>query len=154
MRTHLPTLQGNLVALALLRATCSSEAAPPTSDYPLPTQRDRVGTYPALSKSGGGYFYDEVLKYRVWVDSEEESDNFHAFPTYEDARAFSLRTDGAEDPLVLIRQREWIDEPEPDHFIPKKGERITEWKVEWLAGSLREPSSIQDFLASPREQKR
>lgn len=112
---------------------------------------DRVGTYPALSKSGGGYFYDEVLEYRVWIYPEGGADHFRAFLTYEDAHAFSLRTAGAQEPLVLVRQREWIDEPTTGQFTPKKGERITEWKVEWLAGSLRGTASIQDFLKSPRE---
>ena len=39
-----------------------------------------------VTKSGGGYFYDEVLEYRVWVhperggpDHHEGEDYFHAF---------------------------------------------------------------------------
>ena len=30
----------------------------------------RVGSFPAATKSGGGYFYDEVLEYRVWLHPE------------------------------------------------------------------------------------
>ena len=69
---------------------------------------------------------------------------------YEKALAFSKATPDAEEPLVLIRQLEWIDEPEPSHFVPKTGERITEWKVPWLAGSKRTNDSITEFLEHPR----
>jgi len=64
--------------------------------------------------------------------------------------AFSKATPGAEEPLVLVRQREWVDEPEPSHFITKNGERITEWQVRWLAGSKRDADSISKFMTHPR----
>ncbi len=148
---HCRYLQSYVWAVTFLGIACFAGTNPPESNYPLPSDLDQVGEYPALTKSGGGYFYDEVLEYRVWIHPEEGSDYFHAFRTYEEAQAFSRQTRGAEEPLVLIRQHEWIDEPEPGQFIPKKGERVTEWRVEWLVGSLRGPTSIQDFLASPRQ---
>lgn len=36
------------------------------SSYPTVVDLHMVGKYPVLTKSGGGYFYDEVLEYRVW----------------------------------------------------------------------------------------
>lgn len=36
------------------------------SHYPAAIDSALVGTYPAHTKSGGGYFYDDVLEYRVW----------------------------------------------------------------------------------------
>ena len=33
--------------------------------YPPAAYPEKVGTYPALCHSGGGYFYDDVLEYRV-----------------------------------------------------------------------------------------
>src|SRR6185436_19613193 len=52
--------------------------------------------------------------------------------------------------MVLVRQREWIYEPEPGRFVPQKGERITEWQAQWLAAWKRGPDSIVRFLANPR----
>ncbi len=113
-----------------------------------------VGKYPALAKSGGGYFYDEVLEYRVWchpeqgaVDEFDGDDYFYVFKTYEEALKFSESRQGAEQPLVLLRQLEHINEPEEGIFEQVKEERITEWQVQWLEGSKRGHDSISKFLA-------
>jgi hypothetical protein len=123
------------------------------NSYPKAVDSDKVGEYPALAKSGAGYFYDDVLEYRVWCHPErgapdefEGEDYYYAFETYEEARAFSEATEGSETPLVLIRQFEWINEPVPGAYIHEKGERIAEWQVQWLAGGKREPDSISAFL--------
>jgi hypothetical protein len=126
------------------------------SAYPLAVNPNLVGTYPSNSKSGSGYFYDDVLEYRVWLNPESGakelnggSDYYEAFAQYEKAKEFSKANSGAEEPLVLVRQVEWINEPEPGHFIWEKGERITEWQVQWLAGTKRTAESIKDFLKHP-----
>ncbi len=77
-------------------------------------------------------------------------DYFVAFAQYETAEAFSKSNAGAEEPLVLVRQLEWIDEPQPGHYVAEKGERVTEWRVKWLAGSKRNPDSIKELLKHPR----
>lgn len=125
------------------------------SQYPLAINLDLVGEYPASTKSGGGYFYDEVLEYRVWCHPEcgapdecDGEDYYYAFAVYEQALEFSQGTPGAEPPLVLIRQLEWINEPSKGVFIHEKGERITEWRVEWLDSSARKPGDIEGFIAS------
>jgi hypothetical protein len=119
---------------------------------------NRVGTYPPDAKSGAGYFYDEVLEYRVWLHPENgakplngSKDYFVAFAQYEAAEGFFKSAPGAEPPLVLVRQLEWIDEAERGHFIPKKEEHITEWQVGWLPGNKRTPQSIEEFMKHPRE---
>jgi hypothetical protein len=81
------------------------------------------------------------------------ADRYAAFAQYEKALEFSKATPKAEEPLVLVRQREWIDEPEPSHYIPKSGERIAERDVKWLAADKRTPNSIADFLKHPRPSK-
>ena len=123
------------------------------SNYPLVVDPAKVGEYPAEAKSGGGYFYDEVLEYRVWcrpwLGAPDEFNGdvyYYAFDSFEAAKAFADGTQGAEQPLVLIRQYEWIDEPTPGHLLPMKGERITEWAVEWLQGSKRAEQSISEFI--------
>ena len=124
------------------------------SNYPTAVDPKQVGWYPAFTKSGAGYFYDDVLEYRVWIHPHaggedlygSDDDYFCAFISYEEALAFSKETAGAEEPLVLIRQDEHINEPEPGKFEHKVGERITEWRVEWLQDSKRQPNSIADFL--------
>ena len=112
-----------------------------------------VGTYPALVKAWGGYVWDEVLEYRVWCcplrgaeDLEDGSDYYYAFASYAEALEFSNQTDGADDPLALILQREFIDEPEPDNYIHVKEERIAEWPVTFLSRPRRNDQTIPDFL--------
>jgi hypothetical protein len=118
------------------------------SAYPIAVDINKVGTYSGFTKSGAGYFYDEVLEYRVWMNPPEGGDDYYqAFRTYEEGLAFSKSTLRAEEPLVLILQREWIDEPQPGHYVRKNQERITEWKVEWLADSKASSEAIDKFLA-------
>ena len=61
-----------------------------------------------------------IIEYRVWChpeggspNSEEGSDDYYPFATYAEALAFSQSTAGAEEPLALVRQREYIAEPNP-----------------------------------------
>lgn len=84
---------------------------------------DRVDTYPATAKAGGGYVWDEVLEYRVWCHHER----------------------GA--PLALILQREYIDEPTPGECRHVREERIAEWPVDFLSRPRRTERTIPDFLA-------
>ena len=127
-----------------------------SSAYPPAVNPNLVGTYPSNSKSSAGYFYDDVLEYRVWLNPENGAerlnggcDYYEAFAQYEKADEFSKANRGAEDPLVLVRQVAWISEPEPGHFIWEKDERITEWQVRWLTGNKRTAESIQNFLKHP-----
>jgi hypothetical protein len=123
-------------------------ALPPAFDV------DRVGTYPALAKAGGGYVWDEVLEYRVWChpergapDEADGDDYYYAFATYDEAAEFAGATEGAEEPLALVLQREYLDEPEPGRFIHVKEERITEWPVAFLSRPRRDARTIPDFMA-------
>ncbi len=126
---------------------------PLTSKYPIAKYPEKVGEWPALAKSGAGYFYDEVLEYRVWChpengapDIDNGNDYYRAFPTYEQALSFTKETTGAEEPLVLVRQWEHVNEPEPGIFEHIKGERIAEWQVEWLQRGFRKPDDIEKFI--------
>jgi putative acetyltransferase len=123
-------------------------------DYPEAVDSDRVGTYPALAKAGGGYVWDAVLEYRVWChpeqgapDIEDGSDYFYAFATYPEALEFSETAEGAEEPLALILQEEYISEPEEGQYLHIKERRIAEWPVEFLRRPQRTPHTIPDFLA-------
>jgi hypothetical protein len=124
------------------------------SKFPKAIKPEMVGEYDAFCHSGGGYFYDEVLEYRVWChpadgapDDFEDGDYYYPFETYEEALAFSESRAGAEKPLVLIKQLEHVNEPEEGIFFHVKAERITEWQVQWLEDSKRQPDSIVKFLA-------
>lgn|GEM_PF-307949 len=122
--------------------------------YPKVLDTGLVGSYPALAKTGGGYVWDEVLEYRVWCHPErgaedlaDGSDYYFAFASYAEAAAFSSGTAGAEDVLALVRQDEYIDEPEPDDYRHVKEERITEWPVSFLSRPRRTESTIPEFLS-------
>ncbi|WP_299443753.1 hypothetical protein [uncultured Aquimarina sp.] len=104
--------------------------------YPKVKDINEIGNYPALVKAGGGYVWDEVLEYRVWChpedgaeDLENGDDYFYVFAEYNDALEFSKKTKGAEEPIALILQEEYIDEPESGKYIHMKEERLTEWPV-------------------------
>jgi hypothetical protein len=122
--------------------------------YPDVPDPELVGTYPATAYAGGGFVWDEVLEYRVWChpergapDTEDGNDYYYAFVTYAEALAFSQATIGAEEPLALIRQLEYIDEPNPGEYHHVKEPRITEWSVEFLQRPRRTPNTIPDFLS-------
>ena len=116
--------------------------------YPTAVDPTKVGTYPARTKAGGGFVWDEVLEYRVWChDVEGGSDWFQAFATYAEALAFSRATAGAGEPLELIRQDEYLEEPESGRFIHVKAVRLTEWPVVFLSRPRRTASTIPDFLS-------
>ncbi len=122
--------------------------------FPVVLDPDLVGTYPASAKSGGGYVWDAVLEYRVWCHPErgapdlaEGSDYYYPFGTCEEALAFSRETTGAEDPLALIVQEEYVDEPEPGQFIHVVERRVTEWPVSFLSRPKRSAGTIPDFMA-------
>ena len=149
-----PRLIATLITVVVLTINCSQSQSrqTSTSSYPIAVDAKKVGKYPPLTKSGGGYFYDDVLEYRVWINPPEGGDDYYkAFATYEEAVAFSKKTPGAEEPLVLVLQKEWIEEPKPGVFVARKDPRITEWQVKWLIDDKRSPSSIETFL---NEQKR
>ena len=113
-----------------------------------------VGTYPASAMSGGGYVWDAVLEYRVWchpergaVDLDDGSDYYYSFASFADALAFAEATEGAEKPLALIVQEEYIDEPTTGAYRHVKERRVAEWQVEFLSRPRRTPRTIPDFMA-------
>src|SRR5688500_11131866 len=64
--------------------------------YPDAIDPALVGTYPAVTKAGGGLVWDAVLEYRVWChpergapDLSDGSDYYHPFATYKEALKFS-----------------------------------------------------------------
>jgi putative acetyltransferase len=122
--------------------------------YPDAVDPTLVGTYSPLAKAGGGFVWDEVLEYRVWchpeggaADLEDGDDYYFAFVTYEEAERFSRATEGAEEPLALIRQLEYIAEPSPREYRHVQEKRVTEWPVGWLHRPRRTPNTIPDFLS-------
>ena len=122
--------------------------------YPDAVDPILVGKYSPVAKRGGGFVWDDVLEYRVWChpergarDLEDGSDYYHPFATYAEALAFSQRTEGTEAPLALIRQREYIAEPNPGEYLHVKQERIAEWPVEFLRRPRRTQNTIPDFFS-------
>lgn len=117
-------------------------------NYPKVLDEEKVGTYDALTNAGGGYVWDEVLEYRVWFHPKEgEEDYFYAFTSYEDAKEYADYYDEAEEPIALILQKEFIEEPETGVYIHRKQERITEWAVEFLKRPKRTEETIPNFLS-------
>lgn len=130
--------------------------------YPEVLDASLVGTYPAVAKAGGGYVWDAVLEYRVWchaergapVEGDDEDDYYHAFASYAEALAFSESTRGAEEPLALVLQEEYIDEPETGQYIHVKERRVTEWPVAFLTRPRRTARTIPEFMAPDAPQNR
>lgn len=123
-------------------------------NFPPVLDKSKVGDYPATTKAGGGFVWDAVLEYRVWChpergapDEADGSDYYYAFETYEEADAFSRANEGTEEPLALVLQREYIDEPESGKHVHVREERITEWPVAFLGRPQRDALTIPEFLA-------
>lgn len=74
-------------------------------------------------------------------------DYYYAFATYDEALACSNDEPGAEEPLALIRQREYIDEPSAGQYIHVRAERIAEWPVVFLHRPRRTSETIPAFFA-------
>jgi len=124
------------------------------SKYPNVKDPELVGNYDAAAKAGGGYVWDHVLEYRVWCsplngasDLENGNDYYYVFELCEEALDFSKNTIGAEEPLALIFQEEYIDEPEPEAYVRVKENRIAEWPIEFLSRPRRVENTISNFLA-------
>ena len=122
--------------------------------YPQVLDKEKVGKYPALAKAGGGYVWDDVLEYRVWMspskgapDDADGDDYYYVFTSYQDAKTYSDQAHGAEKPLALIIQREYIDEPNPGEYHHIKEERVAEWPVEFLNRPRRTANTIPDFMS-------
>jgi hypothetical protein len=104
--------------------------------------------------AGGGFVWDAVLEYRVWchpehgaTDLHDGDDYFYSFVTYSEALEFSTTSIGAEEPISLILQEEYIDEPVPGVYIHIRAQRIAEWPVEYLSRPKRTPTTIPDFMS-------
>jgi putative acetyltransferase len=123
-------------------------------EYPDAVDSNLVGTYPASAYAGGGFVWDEVLEYRVWCHPERGAADLHdgidyysAFANYVEALDCSTTTKGAEAPLALIRQTEYITEPQPGIYAHVQEPRVTEWPVEFLQRPRRSANTIPDFLS-------
>jgi len=122
--------------------------------YPNVLDPGLVGTYPASAHAGGGYVWDAVLEYRVWCHPErgapdlaEGSDYCYPFATYQEALEFSENNEGAEEPLALVLQEEFIEEPAAEQYVHVKERRLTEWPARFLTRPKRTASTIPAFLA-------
>src|SRR5690606_12320538 len=105
----------------------------PRMSFPDALDPDLVGTYPAKAHAGGGYVWDAVLEYRVWCHPErgapdlaDGSDYFYPFATFAEAAEFAAANPGCEEPLALVLQEEYLDEPEPGRYVHVRERRITE----------------------------
>ena len=122
--------------------------------FPRAINPARVGRYSATAAAGGGLVWDAVLEYRVWChpergapDKAEGSDYYYAFVSFPEALRFSKEYPGAEEPLALVLQKEYIDEPTLGQYTHVKKRRVTEWPVELLSRQHRTKNTIPDFLS-------
>ena len=122
--------------------------------FPVAIDPSKVGSYPAHAYAGGGYVWDAVLEYRVWCHPERDAKNlddggdyYYAFATFEEASEFAKATQGAEEPIALILQEEYIDEPSPGEYVHVNTRRVTEWPVEFLSRPRRNDRTILNFFS-------
>ena len=122
--------------------------------FPRAIDPARVGKHSPVCHAGGGFVWDAVLEYRVWChpeqgapDKADGSDYYYAFVSYPEALRFSKMSPGAERPLALILQKEYIAEPTPGQYAHIKKPRITEWPAAFLSRPRRTKNTIPDFLS-------
>lgn len=119
------------------------------SKFPDAVDPKLVGTYPAIPAEDWLLVnsYDEVLEYRVRFS---EGSSFRAFASYDEAILFSQKFIGAEDPFVLVLQREWISIQNGKH-MHMKTERVAEVNIEWLKHGPRQAGQLEAYIAAVRE---
>ena len=122
--------------------------------YPVAVDPAKVGTYSALAKAGGGYVWDAVLEYRVWCypaegaeDLDDSNDYYYTFATFAKTNEFAGKTKNAQEPLALVLQQEYIDEPSEGRYVHVKSPRVTEWPIEFLSRPKRNKRTIPDFFS-------
>lgn len=122
--------------------------------FPQALHPERVGKYPAEAFAGGGYVWDAVLEYRVWCcpaagapDEDDGNDYYFAFVSYPEAVRFSRSYQRADEPIALILQLEYIDEPRKGKYIHVKRRRVTEWPVEFLSRPKRNKNTLPAFFS-------
>jgi hypothetical protein len=81
----------------------------------------------------------------VWL-KVSGSTGYNAFALYEDAEAFYENTPGADKPLVLVLQYEYIAEDVSGNLKHIKKKRLAEWLPEWLEGNQGTVKQIPKFL--------
>ncbi|MBD8528308.1 GCN5 family acetyltransferase [Pseudomarimonas arenosa] len=123
--------------------------------FPEALDPDLVGSYPASVKAGGGLVWDAVLEYRVWCypregapDEFQGSDYFYSFACCREALDFAAQVAGAQAPLVLVLQEEFIDEAEPGTYVHRRERRMTEWPIAFFSRPRRTADTIPNFFAS------
>src|SRR6185436_7239398 len=82
------------------------------------------------------------------------SDYYYAFASFPEALRFSIAYPGAEEPLALVLQKEYIDEPAPGKYTRVKKRRVAEWPVEFLSRPRRTKNTIPDFLSPTAPENR
>jgi hypothetical protein len=80
-------------------------------------------------------------------DTDDGNDYFYAFAMYAEAAACASNTAGAEEPLALVAQDEYIAEETPGNYVHVRQRRIAEWPVEFLGRPRRTARTIPDFFA-------
>jgi len=78
---------------------------------------------------------------------QQGSDYYYAFASFPDALRFSKDYAGAEEPLALVLQKEYIDEPAPGKYTHVRKRRVAEWPAEFLSRPRRTKDTIPDFLS-------
>lgn len=132
--------------MAWLRRAAVAVARRVLPFYPDADEPAKVGSYEPQQFSGGGHVWDEVLEYRVWYRDAHGEACFRPFASYAEAFVFAGLAK-ADEPIVLVRQHEYIDEPEPGRFVHVRQSRITEWPVAELERTRRTADTIPAFLA-------
>ncbi|VDH00110.1 Uncharacterised protein [Helicobacter pametensis] len=140
------------------------------SPYPSAAYPEKVGIYPAHCHSGSGYFYDDVLEYRVWCHPErgvpdlyEGDDYFHAFATMPKPSPLPGNNPAAKlrSSSSASKNMSTSPSPAPSSAVPAKWNASPNgcrngWKTVNAGPDQSKPSSPNrlpesDILAKPRQ---
>src|SRR6185437_11903946 len=101
--------------------------------FPQIKDKDKIATYDLESFSGGGFRYDHVLEYRVWVTYKDGKLGCHAYthPSFININDFHWKKIIDIEICALIEQITYYDEDGVTLITPEKP-RITEWALYFL----------------------
>lgn len=118
----------------------------------------KVGYYGHADSYNDGYFWDELLEYRVRcraLPTDEEEELLYCFRDYPSAFEFYKKTPTAQELNALVLQKESITRLNRNEFKHITTPRTAEWPAHFLMRPQGSASFIAKFLtlSTPQQKK-
>ncbi len=130
----------------------------PMHGLPSAVDHQKVGYYGNAESYNDGYFWDELLEYRVRcraLPNDEEEELLYCFKDYQSAFTFYKKTPTTQELNALILQKEHITRLNRNAFKHIDTPRMVEWPAHFLMRPQGSTAFIITFLrlTTPQEKR-